>query len=362
MDRAEGVPCRIPWLDISGAPVNIHVQGMAADVAVGVGVRAGVYVQAILIFLCGVYCLYLTTQYRDRRHTWARKALSNLSLLGLGLSLHVYTFMHARNYGLSTYDTSVHTSLSWLIDVSALLIAFSNWLLSPLDIEPDTIVAAQLLPATMILFSMGAMASNLAAISPAKRPWSCTHYGYDPPYATPVQLDPRLLKGFIFTFDILIDHLMTLFVPQVVHVTLGAALSTWIEQSGLRIPKDWSQKDMVADPLKTVSRASFKVVAVTQIGLLFLCTWATRNVRRVGWSLLFCVLVCGTIMVGFIGWTETVVAGIERPKGIQREELWKQRLAFSVLILPAVMMIPRLWLIPYLKSIVQDGELDRKQE
>ncbi|KZT51332.1 hypothetical protein CALCODRAFT_503681 [Calocera cornea HHB12733] len=345
MNRGEGEPCQRPWLDISG-----------------VGVRAGVYGSAIFVLFVGIYCLYLTTQYRDRRHTWARRALRNLPLLALGLCLHAYTFWHARYYGLTTYDTSVHVSLTWLIDLTALLIAFSNWLLSPLDLEPDTIVVAQLLPATMVLFSMGSLASNLAVIAQGKRTWSCTHYGSSAPYVTPVELDPRLLQGFIFTFDILIDHLMTILVPQVVHVTLGAALSAWVEQDGFHIPKEWSQRDMVADPLRTVARSSFKVIAVVQIGLLFLCTWATRNVRRVGWALAFCVMVCGGFMAALVYWTETVVGGIDRPKGIPSEELWRQRLAFSILVLPAVMMIPRLWLIPYIQSVVDGVDNDRKEE
>ncbi|KZO89908.1 hypothetical protein CALVIDRAFT_543141 [Calocera viscosa TUFC12733] len=338
MDRAAGEPCYRPWLDISGR-----------------GVRTGIYSQAILVLVAGVYCLWLAAQPQGRGHTWARKALSNTGFLVLGGLLHVYVVVHTSAYGLSVYDVSVHSSLSWILGTTTLLVTLLNFLLTPLDDAPDALPNLFGFSHAVMLFAVNAITSALVTMSPEDSgSWCCLQYGSDPSYALPVLPSPRLLQVQTFLFDVVLDHLIPLFLPYFSLVSIWLALTEWAEHPGPpRIPKEWRHLD--ADPLRAVSRSCLKIIGGTQIGLILLCAWATKEARRVKWSIALCIVVCGAVMAGLVFWTEMVVAAIERPTVETNEELWKQRFAFSLLTLPAVMMIPRLWLMPYITSVVSNS-------
>jgi len=331
--RAEGETCTRPWIDVSG-----------------VGVRAGIYIQAAIVFLCGAYCVYLSKQPPGRRHAWARKALKSTPWLVLGVEQHLYIVAHARLYGLATYDVSVHNSLTYLLGFTSLLIAVLNWLLLPLD-NPDAandIVAN--LTSTVTLFSTNLMASVLVGNTGS---WSCLHYASDPRHGVTVKLDPLFLQASTFVFDVVLDHLMPLGNNYFGVFMFLPSILLWTENPGVRIPKTW--RNLEAEPMRAVSKLLMKAFGSTLGALLSLCAWATQNTRRIGWSIVLSMSMCAVLIIGLICWTETVVTAIEKPRGVPREEQWRQGLAFGILILPAVRLIPHLWLLPYLKACVRES-------
>ncbi|EJT96764.1 hypothetical protein DACRYDRAFT_25463 [Dacryopinax primogenitus] len=344
--RGEEELCRQPGLSISG-----------------MGVRAGVYGQAIFALVYGLYCIYLATLPRDRRHTWARKAISSNSIAAMGIVLDVYAMWHTYQYGFSTYDAAVQVNLSLLMCTTCLLLAISVWMLAPLDANADGATFAFPLVGGLMLFTTSIVLGNLSlSPSPALASLFCTHYGTSTPYSSPIELSPKISQYFIFTFDVLMDHLVATFVPSVGFGLLSGALTGWIEQRGLRVPKEWTKMHLQSNSLTIIMRGSLKLSGIEHMSLLWLGVWATKNVKRLPWAIALCVLVCSTFMLAFAWWTEIIVSAIERPREMTKEELVAQRIAFSALVLPTVRMIPRLWLIPYIRHVVCDRGRDTKED
>jgi len=174
--------------------------------------------------------------------------------------------------------------------------------------------------------------------------WSCSRYGSDPEYAVPVQLNLLPLQAFTLVWDVLVAHITPLRVDGQWTHELASTLLPWFDDPGHRIPRRW--RNLETDPLRAVSRSLVRIIEGAVSIQFWVGKWAAPK-----WTMLFGVFFCGSLMAGLVGWTEMVVAGVERRREPPREELWRQWVAFGVLILHAGLVSLRRWLIPYVQTI-----------